>query len=158
MKAAHVDRATAPKAATALGIAGLVPFVALAFQVATGWPLGARSTGPALYALQIYGAVILSFLGGVHWGLAASHDGDDVQQDWRRFGAAVTPALVAWAALFLLSPQHSLYALAVTLAMLHLYERTIAHQDLPRWLMRLRFGLTSIAAASLVVAAGLGPF
>lgn len=50
-----------------LGLAGLIPFVGLASVQALsppGWRMLAAS------ALLTYGAVIVSFLGGIHWGLA----------------------------------------------------------------------------------------
>ena len=81
------------RAAWLLGYGGLVPFVGLGAAV---WLLeGARQT-QALYALLAYGAVILSFLGAIHWGLA--------MRDLRAPSASslswgVIPGLLAWAAL-----------------------------------------------------------
>ena len=51
--------------ATALGIAGLIPFAAGAALA-----LLSDDAAAARAALLAYGAVILSFLGAVHWGLA----------------------------------------------------------------------------------------
>ena len=55
-----------PPAAAVLGLAGVLPFVAAAVGSLQPGPLGAF----ALTALIAYGAVILSFLGGIHWGMA----------------------------------------------------------------------------------------
>ena len=46
---------------------GLLPFLATALL---SWIAAEDWRGVALYALAAYGAVILSFLGAVHWGLA----------------------------------------------------------------------------------------
>ena len=56
-----------PTLAWALGLAGLIPFVlgsALQWYGPPGWRMLAGM------ALLSYGAVIVSFLGGIHWGLA----------------------------------------------------------------------------------------
>ena len=74
--------ASLPRPAAILGIVGLLPFIALAVQVASTYPMGAAMRLPAQTALVQYGAVILSFLGGIQWGLAvASADRSD---QWRR--------------------------------------------------------------------------
>jgi hypothetical protein len=52
-------------AAWALGIAGLLPFVASAAGL---WLLAPDWASFAALALLTYAAVIVSFLGGIHWG------------------------------------------------------------------------------------------
>ena len=62
-----------PPVALALGAAGALPFLALAPQVEPHVPLLPRFVRDNAAALQVgYGAAIASFLGGIHWGLAAS--------------------------------------------------------------------------------------
>ena len=58
-----------PSAALSLGLWGAVPFLVLSVLsifVDDLWGVNVES------ALIAYGAVILSFLGGVHWGMAIS--------------------------------------------------------------------------------------
>ncbi len=86
------------RAAWALGLGGLIPFLACALLAAAG-PVGWR--GFAFSALVAYGATILAFLGAVHWGLALR-----APEEERRFGPArlalgIAPALWAWVALLL---------------------------------------------------------
>lgn len=50
-----------------LGLLGLIPFIVTAY-LAAAWQAPADLR--ALTALIAYAAVILSFLGGVHWGFA----------------------------------------------------------------------------------------
>ena len=147
---------TLPQPALVLGLAGLVPFVALAIQVATGRPFDARMTGQALAALLIYGAVILSFLGGIQWGLAvASADRSDA---WRRFGLSVLPSLVAWAGLWL-GGRNGLITLAVGVGLWGLYEVwSTGLGEAPRWYGRLRLALTIVVVAALTAAARFGSF
>ena len=84
-----------PTLAVLLGLGGLVPFLGCGFfavsaadPAATGW----------LQALILYGAVILSFLGGVHWGLALSDARPDLpapsadQPNRLRIGLGVLPS------------------------------------------------------------------
>lgn len=94
-----------PRPALALGLAGLLPFWGLALLVIVGDP---EMKANVIRAQLTYGAVILSFLGGIHWGLAVMHKSDAT---WRRLGWGVTPSLIAWGALFL--PQ--LWGLGVLL-------------------------------------------
>lgn len=81
-----------------LGYAGLVPFAAAAVLALLGPP---SWRGLALSALAAYGAVILSFLGAVHWGLALRATPDEAHAAWPRLGLGVLPALVGWVALLL---------------------------------------------------------
>ncbi len=77
-----------------LGLAGLVPFAATTI-IALG---GGRFSGLAVDALLAYGAVILAFLGAVHWGLALAEPGDAAAAR-SRLTLGVLPSLVGWTAL-----------------------------------------------------------
>ena len=78
-----------PSIAMLLGIGGLIPFIVCG--------LGALANPPpndelSLMALIAYGAVILAFLGGVHWGFGLDEAGtapSDIQR--ARFGLGVLP-------------------------------------------------------------------
>jgi Protein of unknown function (DUF3429) len=145
-----------PLAAFWLGIAVVVPFAALALQIATGWPMGARAIGPALYALTIFGAVILSFMGGAHWGVAVADT--HVSTGWRRYGVAVLPALAAWGGVWI-GQKNGLLLLTAAFAALLAYDLwTIRQGETPAWYGPLRIGLTVIVCASLLIAALFGPF
>lgn len=75
-----------------LGLVGLLPFYVLAAVAAI-----VELRALAVTAYLAYGAVILSFLGGIAWGRALS------TTDANAYRLAVLPSLVAWAAL--LMPQ-----------------------------------------------------
>ena len=92
-----------------LGLLGLVPFVVCAY-LACAWhdPAAARP----LIALIAYGAVILSFLGGVHWGFALGEPPASLaglapvptRQDPAhrpRIGLGVVPSLIGWVTLLI---------------------------------------------------------
>ena len=88
---------TLPLIAVMLGAAGLIPFVLASLGALALEAEGARMS---LLALSAYGAVILSFLGGVHWGFGLQEGGaQTVAAQRSRFGLGVVPALIGWAAL-----------------------------------------------------------
>jgi hypothetical protein len=82
-----------------LSLGGLIPFAACA----AGAFIGQDSwRGFALAALIAYGAVILAFLGAVHWGLALAASAEAETRHARtRLTLGVVPALVGWGALLL---------------------------------------------------------
>ena len=132
-----------PPAARWLGFAGLLPFGAAALAaLLPRMPLH----GLALTALLAYGAVILSFLGGVRWGLAmaAATPGALPAQ----LGLSVLPSLLGWAAL-LLPPAAGLVLLAAGFLAMLLADRREALA--PAWYKRLRLPLSLGAMASLLL-------
>lgn len=83
-----------PKAALWLSLAGLIPFyAAVAGSLAPHAPLHDVS----LQALLAYGAVILSFLGGIRWGLTMATA--DPPGMLGPLFASTVPALLGWSAL-----------------------------------------------------------
>ena len=130
-------------AVAALGYAGLLPFVAGVLGIAI---LDGEARQFVVRALVAYGAVILSFLGAVHWGLLLHAAGERSQ---RALAVAVLPSLVAWAAL-LLAERHALALLAVGFGTFWLYEhRVVGSSLLPEDYLRLRRSL-SLAVCSLL--------
>jgi hypothetical protein len=140
--------ADVPRPALVLGWAGGVPFVLAAFVAAVAEgevALWARTV------LATYGACILSFLGGVHWGLAIVPLAPDPR--WNRLGLAVLPALVGWGALTLLPTRGGLVVMAASFALLLAHDQLATRiGQLPAWYLKLRRPLTLVAVASL----GLG--
>jgi hypothetical protein len=139
-----------------LGYSGLIPFAAAA--VALFGPASWR--GLALPALAAYGAVILSFLGGVHWGLALRATPEEAPAAWPRLALGVLPALVGWVAL-LLPARPGLALLAAGVLAVAAVETAAARRGLvPRSYLGLRWALSLGAGACLLLgalAAGGGP-
>ncbi|MDI1238735.1 MAG: DUF3429 domain-containing protein [Polaromonas sp.] len=94
--------------ARALGLAGLLPFLAGAGMLWWGDPGWRPLAGTALVA---YAALIASFLGGIHWGLAMR--GSPLRS--RHLVWGVLPSLAGWAGL-LLAPDAGLALLAGLIA------------------------------------------
>ena len=143
------DDSRIPTPALLLGAAGLIPFVvcgigphviadpALSFTLAE--------------AGRYYGAVILSFLGGIRWGFAMHplhQDGRTVQ-----LTLAVLPSLIGWGAL-LIAPLAGVLVLVAGLLLQLVLDLSLVRQArAPVWFARLRTGLTVGACLSLAALA-----
>lgn len=141
---------TIPAPARWLGFGGLIPFVMLA--VATL----ADSANAAMwsFALLAYGAVILSFVGALHWGFATLLQSHSDAYRGRLMAWSVVPALGAWMAL-LLPVRAGLLVVAALLTAHQLADMLmVRNRELPAWYLHLRTPLTLGAVASLVIVAG----
>ncbi len=137
-----------PPPAAWLGAAGALPFITLAVFAAAD-VAGARDFH--LFALNAYAALILSFLGGVQWGLTIAHGGADGM--WGRLVLAITPSLFAWCALLMAPRAGQLPLAAAFLAVLAVDLRAHGRGLVPRWYRRLRWPLTVTVVLSLLLAA-----
>lgn len=125
-----------PSGASALGYGGLVPFVAAVLGIAL---LDGEPRVFAARALLAYGAVILSFIGAVHWGLVLARPACEAPQ---RLLAGVLPALAGLVAL-LLPERYGLALLVVAFGAFWLYEhRVLSARLLPSAYLGLRRNLT----------------
>ncbi len=109
--------------AVLLTFAGAIPFLVLGMVILLD-PLNADT---AIQVLVSYGAVILSFVGAVHWGFAlreSAHPAGDVPPTPAALGAerqllvfGVVPALIGWLALSVMLHFHApAFALFLLLA------------------------------------------
>lgn len=141
-------RRDVPPAAFFLGGFGAVPFGGLALLALIGGDPGDWA-GAALLA---YGAVILSFMGGVHWGWAMAAS----EPSRERLGTSVLPSLVGWGG-FLLGGSTGLLLIALGFAaLLWLDLKAVAGGRAAAWYPQLRWPLTLIVVTSLVLAAVFG--
>jgi hypothetical protein len=146
-----MTRPALPRPPLALGLAGLLPFWLLALARVTGLGLGAP---PAVvgFALATYAATILSFLGGIRWGLAMS--GGRETPGGSAFLLSVLPQLAGWAALALPDPWRCLI-LGVMILLMGSFDRRLVRQGgAPAWFGRLRL-ILSLGAGSALFLAGL---
>jgi hypothetical protein len=135
--------AAVPPVAATLGYAGAVPFLV----GATGVALAHLPATPLL----AYGAVILAFMGGVHWGLGMP----GTTPDAHRLCLSVVPALLAWAALILGGRPGLVLLAAAFVGLLALDLATTRRGVAPSWYPALRVPLTAVVVASLLLAAAL---
>jgi hypothetical protein len=127
-----------------LGYAGLLPFVATAVCSHLGDPLAAV----ALQALVAYAATIVSFLGGIHWGLAFLQEAGRTA----RFLWGVTPSLLAWLACLMPASAGLLLLAAALVAALVVDRRVYPALGLQAWLP-MRLHLTAVAVLSCLAGA-----
>ncbi len=134
-----------PLPAKWLGATGAIPFVTTAIVAAFGpenW------SAWAAHALAYYGAVILSFLGGIHWGLAISDNGA-AKISAARLCWSVVPSLIAWGAL-LMPLFYGLMVLTAAFGLaLFIDTRAGTRAVVPSWFPDLRTALSIAVIASL---------
>ena len=83
-----------PVLAVILGVAGIIPFILCGLWAVSASYFGSRV---AVQLLVAYGAVVLSFVGGIHWGVSLVSD----EADDRRLTLGVLPGLAGWLCLAL---------------------------------------------------------
>ena len=142
-----------PRSVAWLGYGGLLPFLALAPASLLDHHHGAVWSD----ALFAYGAIILSFVGALHWGFAMSLPDLSERQRSALYIWSVVPALIAWPAL-LLAPAAAAVLLVGGFTVHYLVDRNLArHATLPPWYLTLRLRLTVVASLSLALGAFVSP-
>jgi Protein of unknown function (DUF3429) len=129
-----------------LGYGGLLPFVALAV---TAW-VDSSNSSFWREALVGYGAVILSFVGALHWGFAMSQSDMTAHRRTHCFVWSVVPALMAWIAL-LMTPKYAILLLVAGF-LIHFWQdrHLVKVVDMPVWYLPLRLKLTVVACFALL--------
>ena len=128
-----------------LGYAGLIPFVVGALLV---WLVRADVHAYVALALSAYAAVVLSFLGGIHWGLVMRQP----RLSPRVLYWGVVPSLVAWPAT-LMPPDAGLVLQGLMLLVCYGVDRHLYPPlGAAAWLT-LRFRLSAVAALACFIGA-----
>lgn len=131
-----------------LGLAGVLPFVGIA---AASWLAPLNWHAAIVHALAVYVALIVSFLGGVHWGVAFSQP----TFARRHLLWGLASAALAWGAVLLPWAILSLSAFILLLLLSWRVDRLwLANIGLPVKYGTFRTVLTAVAALSLLVAIG----
>lgn len=128
-----------------LGYAGLIPFVLGALLV---WLVRADVHPYVALALSAYAAVILSFLGGIHWGLAMRQDAPPP----RVLVWGVVPSLVAWPAA-VMPPDAGLVLQGLMLLACYAVDRRLYPPLGAAGWLTLRFRLSAVAALACFIGA-----
>lgn len=122
--------------AWSLGLAGLLPFMGgglAAWLAPPAWQVS------AIYGFTYYSAVILSFLGGIHWGSALQVPRAD---NPRRLILAMMLSLIAWPAL-LFNTVTGLWVLLAGFLLMGGYDISReGREGFPKWYLILRCVLT----------------
>ena len=143
-------RHSMPSGACWLGYSGAIPFVLLAFLVVGEWDMGFSDPS---FALRGYGAVILSFLGGIQWGLLIQNERphSSIFKDKNvGLGLSVIPSLIGWMGL-LIEPMWGVCTLVFGFVIILFIDlRTVSVGLAPKWYLALRIPLTGIVVVSLI--------
>lgn len=141
-----------PKVALFLGVMGATPFVFL--SVSLQYVQNVNLYYSIFFSLNTYAAIILSFLGGVSWGVIMSNT--DKAHASIGFGKglciSIVPSLVGWLSLFL-EPTHSVNILCVMFFLVFYSDLILLRKELlPKWYFQLRCLLTGIVISTLIAA------
>jgi len=131
-----------------LGYAGLIPFVLGALLV---WLLAGYNDDAHTFVvlgLSAYAGIVISFLGGIYWGLGMRQTIPSPQP----FVWGVVPSLLAWVAV-LMPAYAGLVLHGVMLIVCYLVDRHFYPQLGARAWLTLRFRLSAVAALSCFLGA-----
>jgi hypothetical protein len=137
-----------PKHVSLLGYGGLLPFIFLALLI----PFSLDYRPLFAMALVNYGAVILSFVGALHWGFAMTVKDMSGARGRDRFIWSVIPALIAWIATLLPMPVGCLLLVIGFVAHLRQDRQLLRVMTLPAWYLPMRLRLTLVASVCLMLA------
>ena len=143
------DLALTRRNAWALSLAGYIPF---AFFAAGLWLLLPEHElhGFTIDAMKTYGAVILSFLGGIRWGLALKVASEAPAR--RELIFAIVPSLVGWFSLSLDAP-YVFAVLALAFAAHGAWDALSGERGaFAMWFVKLRTVLTFLVVGALIAA------
>ena len=130
-----------------LGYGGLIPFAGLAALSLIEPQHGVMYRG----ALLLYGAIILSFVGAVHWGVALVHPGLTERERNAEFRWSVIPALIGWLT-YVFTPFAAVLLLLFGFVLQYWADvRSAKTIQWPGWYLTLRRRLTIVVSACLLI-------
>ncbi|KAK4986729.1 hypothetical protein LTR50_005107 [Elasticomyces elasticus] len=155
-----------PTQAYYIGMAGVLPYLATSLSTVycaweinhnanygTGFLMSDHTAELALHILEPlqagYGAVIISFLGAIHWGLEFAGYGGS--HGYRRYAIGVVAPAVAWPTI-LLPAEYALITQFLAFNFLYYVDSRATRRGwAPPWYSVYRFVLTFVVGASIVV-------
>ena len=136
--------------ARVLGYGGALPF--LCGAIAASQQVAVLGLAP-VHLLLSYGAVILSFLGGLHWGRVITSPDLSGRSDSIWLIWSVCPPLLGWITLLLPVKVGAVLLSLCFLAALQIDQKLFREQIWPVWMRPLRLHLSLVAVASLTTLA-----
>ncbi|KAI1299896.1 hypothetical protein F5Y03DRAFT_243486 [Xylaria venustula] len=162
----------APSEPYRLGLAGTIPYlgtsistVYLAWVLNTPWPAPSQfansimispETASQLMAtlepIQLgYGAVIISFLGAVHWGMEYAEKIPDQARTRFRYGLGVAAPIFAWPTLFIPVEWALTAQFAAFVGLYFADARATVRGWAPTWYSNYRFALTAVVGVAIAI-------
>ncbi|TDZ36629.1 hypothetical protein C8035_v005078 [Colletotrichum spinosum] len=161
-----------PREPYALGLAGTLPYLAtslstmyLSWDLNLEWPSTSQFANTiymnkesAQYWLSLlepiqlgYGAIIISFLGAIHWGLEYAEKTASPARTRFRYGMGVLAPVIAWPTL-LMPIEYALTSQFAAFTFLYLADTRAKNKGwTPQWYGAYRFILTAIVGFSIFV-------
>ena len=130
-----MNLSTAQIQANWLGYSGVIPFLA-AGLLPLDW-----YQDQILFAIQAYGAIILTFVGAIHWGRALNNNIPSL------YILSIIPSLVAWISL-LIPANYGLPLLIVSFLIVIIFD--YQQYSTLAWFRTLRLRLTLIVSSALL--------
>jgi hypothetical protein len=130
-------------------LAGTVPFVCLSVAVSMHMFSDVKHV---MQLLLTYAAIIVSFLGGIHLGVAITKHGKTRFFNFL-IAESIWPSLIAWGLLFTVEVHIQLLVLTLLYALMWAIDSLLYNNDvIPPWFFTLRCIITPIVVVSLYVA------
>lgn len=127
-----------PPVPRSLGWAGVTPFL---FSTILVWSDTPAFYQMGLHSILFYGAIILSFLGGVHWGLELKNIYPTVSL-LSGYSLSILPSLAAFLSLYL-PPLVALMILGSGfLGVMVMDRKLVQRRSAPDWYAKLRYQLS----------------
>ncbi|KAH7021279.1 uncharacterized protein B0I36DRAFT_388018 [Microdochium trichocladiopsis] len=160
-----------PRESYVLGLAGTLPYLATSMStVFLSWNLNTEPTGSGflntfmlshdsahwwlgvIEPIQLgYGAVIISFLGAIHWGLEYAEKKPSRDRTRFRYGLGVLASVAAWPTMFL-PIEFALTSQLAAFTGLYFADTTATKRGwAPYWYSSYRFVLTAIVGAAITI-------
>lgn len=164
--------ATVPREAFGLGLAGTLPYLAtslstvvLSWNLNTEWPTQSNFINAFLFnhetaahwlhilePIQVgYGAVIISFLGAIHWGLEFGERQAAEDRTRLRYGIGVLAPAVAWPTIYMPIEWALTTQFAAFCALYFTDSRATVKGWAPAWYASYRFVLTAVVGSAIVI-------
>ena len=108
---------------------------------------------PAIAALVTFAAVVISYLGGIEFGLALREEGTNEPIRALAMSMSALPSLASWGVFWLPSPRQQIGVAIGLFVLVWVADLYLARRGLiPSWFVDLRTAVTFIACAILGVA------
>jgi hypothetical protein len=147
-----MKRKALPRLMWWLGYGGLIPFAAMLLVLLAGMRIPFLDSFPPGLVLATYTAVVLTFIGAMHWWVALDiQDGLQGTELGKLLALSLIPTMVAWFSL-LLPVNITLFVLAALILLAYYADSVLLFDKIDGWYARMRLHLSGIVALLLVVA------
>jgi hypothetical protein len=108
---------------------------------------------PAIAAMVTFAMVVISYLGGIEFGLALREEGSNEPIRALAMSISAVPSLAGWGVFWLNSPQQQIGTSIALFVLVWIADLYLARRGLiPSWFVDLRTAVTAIACVILGVA------